>query len=147
MADRPFERPSPPTFGFPKIPHYHGDTVRMLFILVAVLSAVAIPLWGDLLPFGLIPQLAGILILVLLAGLTNPHSETVMWINTVVAGLGVLVLEASAISFYNVDPIGLFFAREVSVVLLLIAFYFSIKTVRAMTQGKIGHRVDIGEFK
>jgi len=135
------------SFGFPKIPHYYGDIVRGFFVLTAAIAVVALPIWGDLLPFGLIPQLVGILALAALAGLTSPHSEVVLWIDAIVAGLGVVVLEAAAVTFYTTASFGLFLAREVSAIFLLFAFYYSIKTVRAMSQGKLGHRQQQGEFK
>src|SRR3989338_11021214 len=83
------------------IEHYYGDYVRALFLGVAVLSAVAIPLFGDLLPFGTFAQVGCALLLVLLAGLTNPHSRVLMVYDVVVSGLGVFLLESAAISFYS----------------------------------------------
>lgn len=129
------------------IEHYYGDYVRALFLGAAVLSAIAIPLFGDLLPFGTFTQVGCTLLLVLLAGLTNPHSNILMIYNVVVSGIGVFLLESVAISLYPVDTVQLFIAREVAAIALLFAFYFSVKTLRAMLLGKVGKAERPWEFE
>lgn len=120
------------------VPHYYGDHVRLLFLLTALVSLVAIPVFGDLLPFGSLIEVASAILLVLLAGLTNPRGRMVTFYNMLVSGLGLFFLESAAISFYNVQSTGIFLAREAAAVMLLIAFYFSVKTFRAISQGKLG---------
>jgi hypothetical protein len=129
------------------IPHYYGDYVRVIFIVAAALAAFAIPVWGDVLPVGTFAQVAGIVILVVLAGLTNPHGTFVLWVDAIVSAIGVLFIENTAIALYSIDEIALFFAREILVLLLLFAMYFSIKTVRAISMHQIGHMVEVGEFE
>lgn len=129
------------------IPHYYGDYVRDLFVATAVLSAVALPVFGDLLPFGTLAQVGSALLLVLLAGLTNPHGRMLMLYNVIVSGVGVLLLESAAISLYSSDSVELFVSREVASVLLLFAFYFGIKTMRAMSLGKLGKTEKPWEFE
>jgi len=89
-----------PLFSFSshEIPHYYGDYVRALFLGAAVLSAVVIPVFGNLLPFGTFVQVLSALLLVLLAGLTNPHSRMLILYDTIISGVGVLLLESIAIS-------------------------------------------------
>jgi hypothetical protein len=137
----------PLSFGFNDIPHYYGDYVRALFLGTAVLSAVAIPVFGDILPFGTFVQVGSALLLVLLAGLTNPHSKMLMLYDVIVSGVGVLLLESAAISFYSSNPFSLFASREVAAIALLFAFYFSIKTLRAMSLGKVGKAEKPWEFE
>src|SRR3989344_1476434 len=120
------------------IEHYYCDYVRALFLAAAVLSSVAIPLFGDLLPFGTFAQVGCALLLVLLAGLTNPHSQMFMLYDAIVSGVGGFLLESTAISFYSADTVELFASREVAALALIFAFYFSIKTLRAMMLGKVG---------
>ena len=129
------------------IEHYYGDYVRALFVGDAALSAVAIPLLGDLLPFGTFAQVGCTLLLVLLAGLINPHSKMLVVYGVIVSGVGVFLLESAAISFYPVDTMQLFAAREVAALMLLFAFYFSIKTLRAMMLGKVGKMERPWEFE
>lgn len=129
------------------IPHYYGDSMRVTFIATAILYAVAMPIWGNLLPFGDLAGIASVLILVFLAGVTNPHSNILMFLNVIVSGAGVFFLQAAAISFYKIDSVMLFFLREVAVVLLLFAFYYSVKSFRSMLLGKIGDEPVPGEFE
>lgn len=136
IADIPKPRFSLPTE--PKIPHYWGDFVRQFFVAAAVVSVVVLPVWGDILPFGHLVQIAGILLLVLLAGITNPKSEMILIYDAAVSGIGVLLVEATAINYYHYDSYILFLAREVVSVLLLFAFYFSVKTIRAMSMHQLG---------
>ena len=133
-------------FSWQKIPHYWGDPVRILFVCAAVFSIVAIPLFGDLLPFGSLFEIVSAVILVVLAALTNPHSQSVMIINALVAGIGVVLYEQAAVSLYAVDSSLLFVVREAVALVLLFALYFGVKTVRSMMLHKIGHGDTFGEF-
>lgn len=128
------------------VPHYYGDPLRRLFVAIAVLSVVVIPLWGDLLPFGTFFELGGALFLVILAGLTNPHSPTVAIIDALVAGIGALLLETAAINFFHTQSIILFLVRETGAILFLFALYFAVKTMRAMLLKQVGHQTEQGEF-
>ncbi|MEK7511038.1 MAG: hypothetical protein AAB582_02295 [Patescibacteria group bacterium] len=130
----------------PGIRHYYGDYVRFCFLAAAVVSFVALPLWGDLLPFGLFAQITGGLILVLLAGLTNPHSKVIMVLNAIAAGVGALLVEATAITRHAIDPVQLLLVREIEVVLLVLAFYFAVKTARSMFLHKVGETERPWEF-
>lgn len=124
------------------IPHYYGDKVRQLFIATAMLSFVVMPLWGELLPFvGIIPQVGAGLLLVLLAGFTSAHNILVMIANATVSAVSILLLESTAIALQNTGAyrMELFLSRELGVLLMLGALYFSIKTVRAQMSGKLGH--------
>lgn len=129
------------------VPHYYGDVVRILFLAVAVISAIAIPIVGDLLPFGTLVQVGSALVLVLLAGLTNPHGRVVAALNTIVAAAGALLVESVAIARYAVDTLPLFMAREAAALIFLFAFYYSVKTLRAMMRGTIGKTERPWEFE
>ena len=128
------------------IEHYYGDYVRQLFVLCAVLFIVSVPLWGYVLPLGALAEVAAAVLLVLLAGMTSPHSKMALRYDAAAAALGVFLVEVAALSLYTGDVTVLFVIRQLIAVLLLIAFYFSVKTLRAMAQGKIGQRQQLGEF-
>jgi hypothetical protein len=129
------------------IPHYYGDTIRNLFISAGIIYAVAMPLWGNLLPVDTFTGIFMILILVFLAGITNPRSTTLMFVNVFVAGAGVFYLQWAAITFYETQSPILFFLREAVVILLLFAFYHSVKSSRNMMLGKVGAKPTPGEFE
>ncbi len=120
------------------VEHYYGDHVRAFFVGTAVLVAVAMPIYGNLLPLSNLFGILFVIILVLLAGLTNPHGPTVLVADTCIAAIGILIFEATAISLYASATLPLFVCREAATLLLLFAFYFSVKTLRAMALGKIG---------
>lgn len=132
-----------------EIPHYYGDYVRLLFIATAMLSLVALPLWGNLIPFvSIYLQVGAPLLLVLLAGLTSARNLYAMLANATVSGVSALLLEFAAIMYSMSGPHGveLFIAREVAVLLMLCSLYFSIKTIRAMESGKLGRTDSPLEF-
>jgi hypothetical protein len=130
----------------PGIRHYYGDQIRFLLLAAAVLSFIAIPIWGNLLPLGLFAQITGGLILVLLAGLINPHSKIVMVLAAAATGVGALLVEATAITYHRIDPIQLLLVREIEVILLVLAFYFAVKTARSMFLHKVGETERPWEF-
>lgn len=129
------------------IPHYYGDSVRNMFIASAVIYAIALPIFGNLLPFDIYSGVGIVLILVFLAGITNPHSQILMFINAGVAGIGAYLMQTAAISGFGVDSTALFILRQIVVLLLLIAFYEAVKTARNMMIGKIGTAPAPDEFK
>jgi hypothetical protein len=129
-----------------EIPHYYGDYVRTLFIAMAILSFVVMPLWGDLLPLGIVLQVSASLLLVLLAGFTSARNTYLMITNATVAGVSVVLLEYFAVMLRPLQSTQLFIARESGVLLMIAALYFSVKTLRAMMSGKIGHNDSPLEF-
>lgn len=128
------------------IPHYYGDSVRNMFIASAVIYAIALPVFGSLLPFNVYVGIGIVLLLVFLAGITNPHSQILMFSNVAVAGIGVYLTQTAAISGFGVDSVALFVLRQSVAILLLIAFYQSVKTTRNMMLKKIGTAAEPGEF-
>lgn len=128
------------------IMHYYGDVVREIFVALAVLTLIAVPLAGDLLPVGWPTEIVIAIGLIFLAGFTNPHSATFIACDMIVAALGIFFIESTAITHYQTDSAFLFFLREVAVILLLFAFYHSVKTTRAFAVGKIGKNASYNEF-
>ena len=125
------------TFKSHTIPHYYGDTVRVLFLVVAVLWAALTPVVGTLLPLGILFEVGGICLLVLRAGITHPFGRWIMLYNATASFVGIAVFEFAAISLYSNQTYPLFLIREFIALLLLFAFYCSVKTVRAMSLGLI----------
>lgn len=122
------------------IAHYYGDMTRRLFVAVAALSAIAIPIWGELIPYGTFSGVITILVLVLLAGLTNPAGRFIALCNVLVSAVGVVLLEMAAITFFSTQPMALFILREAAALLMLFAFYMSVKTFRAMSLHVVGKK-------
>jgi hypothetical protein len=130
----------------PGIRHYYGNTIRSLFLVSALFSFVAIPIWGSLLPISIFVQILGGRVLVLLAGLMSPDSTLVMFASAIASGVGVIVVETVVIQAKADQSVGLFMLREIEVLMLLVAFYLGVKTVRSMMLGKVGDREPEHEF-
>lgn len=129
------------------IPHYYGDAVRMLFLSAAVLMLIGAPFYtSDLraqLPFIVI----GAIVLVALAALTSPRSPIVMRLNAGAAGAGVVIYEIWALWGFGSSTIVDFILRQAPAIVLIFAFYFALKTLRAMLMGMVGDTADEFNFK
>lgn len=120
-----YDRITPP-------PHYYGDTVRIAFLLAALLI-LAIPLLiKDISSsYYIFPGTAILLILVIFAGLTSPAKKFSIIADTFVAGFLFVVFEHLALQ--NIAQIGtLFMLYQALAALFLVTLYFSIKTWRGM---------------
>ncbi|MFZ2556094.1 MAG: hypothetical protein WAZ27_02205 [Minisyncoccia bacterium] len=131
----------------PAVAHYYGDYVRQIFIIAGVAMLIFAPLLisrsPTLLPF----QVGGAIILVFLAALTNPQKMWVLIADSLAAGIGIVVFEALALAAYSAGNWLAFIVVEAITILFLLAFYFSLKTVRAMMHHQIGKRPRFGDFQ
>lgn len=131
-----------------EVPHYYGNLVRQLLILAAGVMFVAAPWYTNDLRVELPFILAGILVVVILAALINPHSKRIAAACAVASGVGMLIFGSWALFSFKFEyatwvALGL---RELLALLFLGAFYFSMKTFRAMMLGKVGRKDVVGEF-
>lgn len=129
----------------PHIKHYYGNVVRVLFIVLAVCIAVSVPLSGEM-AFALYFAGPIILGLILLAGLTNPHSKNVFVLNTLISGFGVLCAEVLALGAFAASNMLFFLIMEVATGVCIASFYYSVKTMRASHMHMIGKTEQPGEF-
>ena len=129
-----------------RIAHYHGDTVRELMLAAAALLLCAAPLYMDdsnaELPFIAIATIA----VVASAALTNPRSRIAITVDTILSGVGLVVFESWALSTYQTTLPFVFILRESIAILFLFSLYFSLKTLRAMIAGTIGHHDTAVDF-
>jgi len=119
-----------------EIPHYHGDVVRVIFVVSAVVLIVAKSTGADL-PLSTLGTVTGAVILAVAAGITNPAQFWIHWLNTVLSIYGTILFGMTAIGSYRAgisffDPS--FFYVEVLALLSLIALYFTTRTVRGLHQ-------------
>lgn len=115
-----------------KIPHYHGDEVRVIFVVAAVVIIVAQSTGADL-PFSTLGAVAVAILLVVVAGITNPAVKWIHWVNAIVATLGTLTFGVSAVERYRAgvsifDPS--FAYIEALAILALFALHFTTRTIR-----------------
>ncbi len=120
-----------------EIPHYHGDTVRALLIVAAVLLIVGEGM-GAVLPLPALGAVAFAIVLVLAAGVTNPAQAWIHWVDALLALASALLFGTSAVSWYRAgqapsDPTSFAFALALALISLM-ALYLSTRTIRGMLQ-------------
>jgi hypothetical protein len=117
-----------------EIPHYHGDEVRILFLVGAIIMILARSTGAEFpLPTGL--AVLGAALLVIAAGITNPNQVWIHWVNAALALFGTLVFGRAAVTHYRegfaiLEPSFLYV--EVLALISLIALYFTTRTIRGL---------------
>lgn len=113
--------------------HYYGDIVRACFVASGFVLLVAILLDKQLLQIYLAIGVLGVLLLIILAGLTSPRKEWVLFIESIVAGVGFLFFEYVAVAAYlhsgTMTDI-VFILRQTLSILFLVTLYYSVKSIR-----------------
>lgn len=115
-----------------EIRHYHGDNVRVLFVVSAVVLIVAQSTGAEL-PLSTTGAVISAVLLVVVAGITNPAQGWIHWLNAFIAIIGTLLFGTAAIDRYR-SGLNIFdssFAYiEALALLSLIALYFTTRTIR-----------------
>ena len=118
------------------IPHYHGDGVRTIFVASAVLLIVAKSVGAEL-PLSTFSTVVGAVVLVVAAGVTNPASRGIHWLNAALAITGTLLFGRTAVNHYsagtNIADTSFLFVEALAL-LSLIALYFTTRTIRGIRQ-------------
>lgn len=114
------------------IPHYHGDSVRAIFVASALILFVA-QSTAAILPLSTNGAVGVAVMLIIAAGITNPAQVWIHYANAFLAGMGAITFGISAVSHSRAgaemfDPS--FIYVELLSVLSLIALYLGIRTIR-----------------
>lgn len=114
--------------------HYYGDVVRFLFMLAAIIMLVTLPFLSNKLPVSTYVAILVILVIGVLAGITNPLQKWISALNVAISVGASSTFEYYAVkSFINYQVTTLYFiTNQVLAFVFLFALYYSIKTVRAM---------------
>ncbi|MDP1690127.1 MAG: hypothetical protein Q8L52_02930 [bacterium] len=114
--------------------HYHGDAVRVLFVVGAVVIIVAKSTGVDI-PLSTFEAVLAAVVLVVAAGITNPAQFWIHWLNAFLAMYGTLLFGSTAVDHYRTG-VGIFDRSfiyiEALALLSLIALYFTTRTVRGL---------------
>ncbi len=137
---------TPWMYRWPSIAHYYGDTVRQLQLSAAAIMLLGAPYYSDDLGTEIVFILSGVLALVLVSALTNPWKQTIISIDAVISGVGLVIFETWALMGFSGDTFIKFSLRQFLALLFLFAFYFSTKTLRAMILHQIGKMDARDEF-
>ncbi len=112
--------------------HYYGDTVRILFVVAAVLILVAQVMGGAFLTVS--ASLVTVVILAVAAGLTNPVQVWVHWMNTVIAAAGLFMSGGVFLTHFQ-SAAAATIPAVIALILTLIfvfALYTSTRTLRGV---------------
>lgn len=135
------KRTSEDVFEFPRVSHYYGDAVRVLFIAAAVLMVVGAPFYTS--DFENVQSIIfGVIAIVALAALTNPKNFFFVMADAVASGIGLGIYGKWALEGYGRDEPVAFVLRGAVAVIFLFTFYYSLKTVRAMMLHQVGKHED-----
>lgn len=119
-----------------EIPHYHGDEVRVVFVVGAVVLIVAQSTGAEL-PLSTLGAVISAAVLVIAAGVTNPAQSLIHWFNAILSFAGTLLFGTTAVDHYRAGTS--FFAQsflyvEALALLSLIALYLTTRTIRGIIQ-------------
>ncbi len=119
-----------------KTAHYHGDEVRVLFLVSALVLVVAESIGADL-PLSTTNAVIAAIILVITAGITNPAQFGIHWFNALIAIVGTLIFGTSAVDHYRAG-LSIFDSSFASIealsLLSLLSLYFTTRTIRGIIQ-------------
>lgn len=124
--------------GMPSVAHYHGDTVRILFLVGGVIILGALPFFKNLLPVGPGFLTVFVVLLALGAAIVNPFQRWIVFVNLIIAIVAVILFEYVAVVGYGTDKPVLSIIRQILAIVFLFALYYSGKTLRAMFLHQIG---------
>ncbi len=117
-----------------EIPHYHGNGVRVLFVVSAVVLIVAQSTGAEL-PLGTTGAVVSAVLLVITAGITNPAQYWIHWANACIAIIGTLLFGTTAVDHYRAG-FGVFDSSfmyvEALALFSLMALYLTTRTIRGL---------------
>lgn len=118
------------------IPHYHGDGVRILFVVGAMILIVA-QSTGASLPLSSFGTVLAAVFLVIAAGITNPMQYEIHWVNALLSIAGTVLFGTTAVESYrtgiNVFDSSFLYVEALALISLL-ALYFTTRTIRGIIQ-------------
>lgn len=110
--------------------HYYGDTVRKLFLSGAIIMLLVYPLFNHTIPAQPMLNIVGIILLSVMAGLTNPRQTWILVADVFLSIAAVSVFEYYAVSFAQAGNQNLFIINQLLAVCFFTALYFAVKTAR-----------------
>lgn len=130
----------------PTVPHYYGDVARVLMLCGAGLALLVIPFSSGFLHDAFVLDIIVGLAIVASAALTNPHSKLLALSDAVLSAVAVVFFEIDAFQNYQAGELTTFVFYEGITILFMLAFYFSLKTLRAFMLHQVGKRDSLADF-
>ena len=113
------------------VPHYYGDIVRSLFIIVGIAMLITLPILKTEVPVSVPISIILVLVVGVVAGLTSPQHRWVMVADAVIALCGVVIFEYAAANLSELWGV-FFWANQFLAIIFFIALYYSAKSLRWM---------------
>ena len=124
--------------------HYYGKIIRLIFIIGGLVMLVTFPFFGNLVNLPLPISIFIIILFVVLGGLINPLSKWVFILGSIIPIFALAMFEYYAFHTYqNLSAgsssmnIAFFWINQALALLFFFATYLSVKTLRAMVQGRM----------
>ena len=123
--------------------HYYGKIVRAIFIVGALTMLVSFPFFSHLINLPLPIHIFFIVLFVVIGGLISPLSKSIFILGSIVPVFALAMFEYYALYTYKnlsgLDGINVafFWVNQILALMFIFAMYLSIKTLRAMVQGKM----------
>lgn len=114
--------------------HYHGGTVRVLFVVSAFLLIVAKSTGADI-PLTTFGTVVAAVVLVVAAGITNPALSWIHWTNFIIAAYGTVLFGTTAVERYRAGVSAFdysFVYIEALALIFLLTLYLTTRTIRGM---------------
>ena|SRR3989344_4730202 len=116
--------------------HYHGDSVRILFVIGGLIMIVSYPFFSSLISAPIPLAIIGCIALAVFGGLMNPRQKWIMALNMIISVGAFVAFEYYAVYAYlNLSPaeslhVAFFWTNQILSLLFFFAAYFSTKTLR-----------------
>ena len=111
--------------------HYHGDTVRIIYVAMGVIIIATLPFLKNDLPLPIIFYIFAVLALLIFAGFTSPSSKSIIKGDFIVSAFALVYFCYEAVIAYNPSELDLFFfVNTLLSTLSAFSLYFSSKTLR-----------------
>lgn len=111
--------------------HYYGDEVRRLFIVAGGIMLLTLTFFNHLLPVSVFMSVLIVLVVGIVAGLSNPKKLWVMILNVGISLVSFVIFEYHAATAYADFSEPLFWIDQSLALIFFIALYLATKTVRA----------------
>ena len=130
----------------PSIPHYYGDVARMLMIGGIGLMLLGIPFASEFMKAFIPLEIAVSIPLVALAAFTNPWQKIVIVADILFSGAMAMFFEFAVYRSFEEQDLSQFVLYVTIGLLFLLAFYYYVKTIRAMLMHQIGREDSLEDF-
>ncbi|MCX6753101.1 MAG: hypothetical protein NTW62_02035 [Candidatus Nomurabacteria bacterium] len=123
--------------------HYYGKIIRTIFITGGLVMLITFPFFSNLVNLPLPVSIFTIILFVIIGGLINPLSKWIFIIGSIIPVLALTMFEYYAFNTYqhlsnaNSMSVAFFWINQALALMFFFATYLSVKTLRAMMQGKM----------